>query len=133
MYETVQKEAGGRSNSRGNGRLQRCDAFLVAPINSAAEEDCEESARARAIYAYAGRGNRRSSGIERRGGVQQFGVISAENSGVSVVIRRHVLALHMCAAHSCARAAALQASAQLACAGHERVRHVALLQPFNIY
>ena len=47
MYETVQKEAGGRSNSRGKGRLQRCDALLVAPINSAAEEDCEESARAR--------------------------------------------------------------------------------------
>jgi hypothetical protein len=38
-----------------------------------------------------------------------------------------------CALHTAARAAALQASAQLACAGDERVRHVALLQPFNIY
>ena len=37
---------------------------------------------------------------------QPYGVIYAEMRGVSVVIRRHVLALHMCAAHSCARGGA---------------------------
>ena len=47
----------------------------------------------------------------RGGGVSGEGVaisryLCAEMRGVSVVIRRHVLALCMCAAHSCARGGA---------------------------
>ena len=41
-----------------------------------------------------------------RSGDKALPGICAENSGVSVVIRRHVLALYMCVAHSCARGGA---------------------------